>query len=163
LQSKIGVSSPSSSHILEPKLSSSETRFHRCKPSSSLLFSGSQAPSTAKHFVPEALSAIPLSSHAHSFDCPRNCAANLTPVKKHQGADCMMRGLVWWSEPRGKTVLSLLPSYWELIRPIGERIVIFFEVGVRVEVVEALVLWLNDKGCVQNCLPHFLHWRLRIH
>jgi hypothetical protein len=52
----------------------------------------------------------------------------------------MMRGLVWWSVLKGETVLSLLPSYWELIRPIDETIVIFFEVGVRVEVVEALVL-----------------------
>ena len=38
----------------------------------------------------------------------------------------------------------------------------FVEAGVRVEVVEALVLVLNDNGLMQNCVLHCSHWRLRI-
>lgn len=62
----------------------------------------------------------------------------------------------------GKNDPTTLPSCGELIRRIDERIGMFVEAGVRVEVVEALVLVLNDNGLMQNCLLHYSHWRLRI-
>ncbi len=93
--------------------------------------------------------------------------------QKHQGADCAPTptpaagsddrpGVVVGNE--GETGLSLLSSCWELIRCVDERIVIFLEFGVRVEVVEALTLLLvlNGYSLMQNCLSHYSHWRLRV-
>jgi hypothetical protein len=62
----------------------------------------------------------------------------------------------------GENDPTTLPSCWELIRRIDERIGMFVEAGVRVEIVETLVLVRNDNGLMQNCLLPCSHWRLMI-
>jgi hypothetical protein len=62
----LGDSSSPSSHLLESELSKLEGPLPSLQALQFLPFSGSQAPSSATHFVPEVISATPLSSHAHS-------------------------------------------------------------------------------------------------